>query len=208
MEILCHRGLWVNNKEQNKLVAFKKALENGFGVELDVRDMNSDIVISHDPPEGKNALLLEDFFQLYKTYPDSSPWIALNVKADGLNSAIKNVIESYQIENYFTFDMSIPEMLRFKNIGLKYFSRLSEYERDPIMIDYASGIWLDVFETQWYDEDYLNDLLRNKKDICIVSSELHGRDNQSQWLLLKKIPDNSGLMLCTDNPYEAKEYFK
>ena len=93
MEILCHRGLWVKHVDQNQLASFKKALENGFGVELDVRDINSDIVISHDPPLGEKALLLEDFFQLYNSYPNSSLWIAINIKADGLIFPIKKLIE-------------------------------------------------------------------------------------------------------------------
>jgi hypothetical protein len=104
--------------------------------------------------------------------------------------------------------MSIPEMLKYKNIGLKYFTRLSEYEKDPIMIENATGIWLDAFETEWYDEDYLNGLLQNKKDICIVSAELHGRDYTNQWALIKGLNDQNNLMLCTDKPNEAREYFR
>ena len=81
-------------------------------------------------------------------------------------------------------------------------------KKKTVLINSASGIWLDAFESQWYDKDYLNRLLKNKKNICIVSAELHGRDNQSQWSLLKFFSDSSHLMLCTDYPYEAKEYFK
>ena len=208
MEILCHRGLWVKAKKQNTLNAFKMAFEAGFGVELDVRDFKSKIIISHDPSLSTHPILLSDFFDLFKTYKQKNKMVAINIKTDGIAEAISRLVNQYNISNYFTFDMSIPEMLHYKNIGLKYFSRLSEYEKKTVLINSASGIWLDAFESQWYDKDYLNRLLKNKKNICIVSAELHGRNNQSQWSLLKKFSDSSHLMLCTDYPYEAKEYFK
>ena len=206
MEILCHRGLWVNNKEQNKLVSFKKALENGFGVELDVRDMNSDIVISHDPHEGKNALLLEEFFQLYKSYTDSAPWIAINVKADGLIPAIKNSIESHQIENYYTFDMSIPEMVIYSKSGLKFFTRKSDVEKTPILLEKSTGVWLDSFESEWFSRTDLKKIFGYNKKICVVSPELHGRRHLKQWELVKQV-NHRCMMICTDKPLEASEYF-
>ena len=208
MKILCHRGLWNKIEQQNTIDAFKMAFGSGFGIELDVRDLKSEIIISHDPSSCAHSVLLSDFFDLFNMCKEKNQMLAINIKTDGIALAINRLVNQYNISNYFTFDMSIPEMLRYKNIGLKYFARLSEYEKDPIMIDNASGIWLDAFETEWYDEDYLNNLLQNKKNICIVSSELHGRENQNQWVLLKKLPDNDDIMLCTDNPYEAREYFK
>ena len=208
MEILCHRGLWVKTKKQNTLNAFKMALEAGFGVELDVRDLKSKIIISHDPSLSTHPILLSDFFDLFKTYKQKNKMVAINIKTDGIAEEISRLVNQYNVSNYFTFDMSIPEMLRYKNIGLKYFARLSEYEKDPIMIENATGIWLDAFETEWYDEDYLNDLLQNRKDICIVSAELHGRDYTNQWALIKGLNDQNNLMLCTDKPNEAREYFR
>jgi glycerophosphoryl diester phosphodiesterase len=50
MKIIAHRGMWFNKHEQNTLVAFERALENGFGIETDFRDFNGSLVISHDLP--------------------------------------------------------------------------------------------------------------------------------------------------------------
>ena len=208
MQILCHRGLWNELEEQNTLNAFKRAFESGFGVELDVRDSNSKIIISHDPPHKRNLVFLNDFFELFKNSSVTAPTIAINIKADGIAGAISELIKQHNISNYFTFDMSIPEMLCYKELGLKYFSRVSEYEKEPVLIDNAAGIWLDAFKSGWYAEGDLNGFLENKKDVCVVSSELHGRNNQSQWALIKKFSNSSCFMLCTDKPYKAREYFK
>ena len=36
MKIIAHRGFWVDREDQNSLDAFKKALDMGFGIEIDV----------------------------------------------------------------------------------------------------------------------------------------------------------------------------
>ena len=120
MKIVSHRGLWRLQKEQNTLKSFENSLYAGFGVEFDVRDHNSKIVISHDPPFG-NTLLLCDFLNFYVSGNYLNQILALNIKADGLSEAISMMIREYGITNYFTFDMSLPEMLRYKDSGLIYF---------------------------------------------------------------------------------------
>ena len=115
MEILCHRGLWVKTKKQNTLNAFKMAFEAGFGVELDVRDFKSKIIISHDPSLSTHPILLSDFFDLFKTYKQKNKMVAVNIKTDGIAEEISRLVNQYDISNYFTFDMSIPEMLHYKN---------------------------------------------------------------------------------------------
>ena len=46
--------------------------------------------------------------------------------------------------------------------------------------------------------------------VCIVSPELHGRNNTREWANYKNFITNQfsdNLILCTDNPEEAKKYF-
>lgn len=207
MKIICHRGLWKNTQDQNSLVSFKKAFEMNLGIEIDVRDFNSDIVISHDPPETTKWTYLKDLFEMYNSINAKNLLIAINIKADGLSGQIKKLIKEYNIYNYFTFDMSNPEMFSYKNNGLHYFTRLSEYEMDPIMLNDAAGVWLDAFEGEWYDEKYILSLLSSVEEVCVVSAELHGRDYKRQWALLKKLNNQNNIILCTDKPNEAKEYF-
>jgi len=193
----------------NSKRAFEVAFESGFGVELDVRDYNSQLVVSHDPARNNNDhLLLSKVFKLYKHKSSFSHYIAINIKSDGLIDELKKQINSYEIIKYFTFDMSVPELLRYRNTCMNYFTRISEFEPNPNMLDDAAGIWLDAFESEWYDADYIQCLLKTGKQVCIVSSELHGRDHTHQWALIKGLNDQNNLMLCTDKPNRAKEYFK
>ena len=45
-------------------------------------------------------------------------------------------------------------------------------------------------------------------EICIVSSELHGRDHMEPWSLLNSFTHHESLILCTDLPEKAANYFK
>ena len=205
--ILCHRGLWNKVEQQNTYHAIESAFRQGFGIETDIRDRDSNLVVSHDPSKSHNTLLLEDILDLYSNKYFESGLIGLNIKSDGISNDVNDLLNRYGIINYFTFDMSIPEMLRYKDAGLRYLTRLSEYETEPIMLDSAEGIWLDAFKTEWYDEKYIIRLLGITEKVCIVSSELHGRDYKRQWSLLKKLNNHNNIILCTDKPNEAKEYF-
>ena len=206
MEILCHRGLWNKPERQNSMNSFKEALQLDYGIELDVRDKSSKIVISHDPPNNQ-FILLEELLYFYSSNFKKTT-IALNIKSDGIALELKKLINEFKIHNYFTFDMSIPEMVQYKTYGLKFFSRLSEFENDPILIDEAEGIWLDSFSKEWYNDIAIIKLLESQKSLCIVSSELHGRDNTKLWEMIKNINGHEKLVLCTDNPEKARKYFK
>ena len=207
MKIIAHRGFWGNRKKQNSIEALHFALQSGFGIEFDVRDRGSKIVIAHDKADSDSALF-EDFLDKINRDEDKKKPFAINIKADGLASEIKSLTEKHEINNYFTFDMSIPEMIIYKNADLNYFSRLSEYEKKPILLKAALGVWVDSFVGEWYNEEYIIKLQQRVRQVCLVSSELHGRNYIRQWLLLKKVKNHENLMLCTDKPNEAKEYFK
>ena len=207
MQILCHRGFWKKPEDQNSISALVRAYELGFGVELDVRDSDSQIVIAHDSPNNRSVLFSVLLDQLNQNKFDNEI-MAINIKADGLSLEISKLIKKYNLSNYFIFDMSIPEMLHYKNAGLKYFSRLSEFEKSPIMLNNAAGVWLDAFKSEWYDKVFINKLLGKVNKVCIVSAELHGRDCSQQWELINGLKDQNNLMLCTDKPNEARGYFK
>jgi glycerophosphoryl diester phosphodiesterase len=53
--ILAHRGYWLEPGEKNSLSAFRRAFEGGFGIETDIRDLDGELVVSHDPPTRRNA---------------------------------------------------------------------------------------------------------------------------------------------------------
>tara|TARA_B100000315_G_C14581435_1_gene590700 strand:- start:1422 stop:1997 length:576 start_codon:yes stop_codon:yes gene_type:complete len=187
--------------------SFAKAFSFGFGVELDVRDYNSKIIISHDPPNSNKQIYLDELFNLYMNHNYNDLFLAINIKSDGIGQMLNDLLAQYSISNYFIFDMSIPETVRYNHYGLKYFTRMSEYETEPVLVDNASGIWIDAFDTLWYSELDLLKIIQNKKTLCIVSSELHGRDYINQWSIIKNLNNYERLFLCTDIPTEAEKYF-
>jgi len=207
MTIICHRGIWNTHREQNTLQSFKNAFDKGYGVELDVRDYNSNIVISHDPPAGNDHIYLNQVLGLFSDCCFNDQLIAINIKSDGILKSIQELLATFNITQYFTFDMSIPETIQYKKQGIKYFTRYSEYEKEPILIEQAVGIWYDCFYDNNISYDKLNQFIDMKKNICIVSAELHNRDNKEQWKKIHEYSRFKELMICTDLPQEAKEYF-
>lgn len=166
------------------------------------------MVISHDIADT-TAQDAEEVFRWLHEFNDNYCF-AINIKADGLKGMLKFFIEKYHISNYFLFDMSIPQMVEFHEMGLKYFTRQSEIEKVPYMYDEAAGVWVDGFwSTTWITEDLLNRHIQSGKTICLVSPELHGKKNYKHfWSKVKSYSiDFNKVILCTDHPDEAKECF-
>ncbi len=209
MKILAHRGLWTETVLPNSYESFVHAFESGYGIETDFRDFNGQLVVSHDPPTTNNFVAADDFFKLASQYPHLP--LALNIKADGLQMLVKEYLEQYQLSNYFVFDMSVPDMYRYQTNNIIFYTRKSEFETTPYLMDKASGIWLDAFVTEWYEKDELEKLLLLNKKIAIVSADLHKRNYSTQWDIILAVKDNIGfqnLLLCTDYPDKAKQFFK
>lgn len=205
MQIISHRGYWQSANEKNSNAAFARSFSLGFGVETDIRDHNGDIVIAHDMPNG-NEICLRDFLHILCQHNPSLP-LALNVKSDGLATLLKQELQNFDNMNYFVFDMSVPDMMSYIHHHIPFFTRMSEYETTPILLDKAQGVWLDCFGSDiWYSQQQILDLLATKK-ICVVSSELHGHDYKKLWQRLIDIAYHPNLMLCTDYPQQAQEYF-
>ena len=206
MEIIAHRGFWKEVSEKNTMAAFKRSAEFGVGTETDFRDYKEKLAVSHNVADDSSPLA-EDFFALY-TGTDKT--LALNVKADGIQQLLKELLAKYDIQNYFCFDMSIPDTLGYIDAGLKFYVRESEYEVINSLYDKADGVWVDGFAgDNWITPELILDHRAKGKKVCIVSSDLHARDYNPLWQRLKtaEIINDDGVILCTDNPDKAKEFF-
>lgn len=207
MQIISHRGFWKNKIGQNSISAFSEAIVNGFGIELDVRDLNQDMVIAHDLPHSKNInLLFEKVLELKNIHKIA---LAINIKADGLQDRIITLLKQYQISNYFLFDMAVPDAISYYRKGLRnIYSRQSEYELEPSFYGLCSGVWLDEFEEEWITQDVIKHHLKNQKKLCIVSPELHKKQNHlSRWQFYKSLNLGNNLSICTDYPDQANSFF-
>jgi glycerophosphoryl diester phosphodiesterase len=203
MEILSHRGYWTEQAERNQPPAFSRSFDMGFGTETDIRDRLGQLVVSHDPATSE-SLTLQDFVGILASR--SLP-LALNIKADGLAGSLRAALDEADITTAFVFDMSVPDTRAYFTAGIPVFARMSEVEQEPVWLDRSQGVWLDAFERLWYDHEVLERLLDAGKRVCVVSPELHARDHSAGWELLAPFADRPNLMLCTDKPEDATEYF-
>lgn len=205
MKILCHRGLWYDKSDQNSLQAFQDALNRGYGIETDIRDQNGELVVSHDIPVG-GVLNAREFFSNYAQL-NSRAMLALNIKSDGLQDSLEQLLIEFQIKRYFVFDMSIPDSLGYIRRSMPIASRLSEFESPGPLSNKANYVWLDAFESEWYADDLVEKLVEQGKSVVIVSPELHRRSHVALWERLRHLDSKGRLYLCTDLIKEAEEVF-
>ncbi len=207
MEIISHRGYWTSLSEKNTRNAFDRSFSLGFGTETDVRDRNQELVIAHDMA-SEFDITFDEFCRIYKKN-SCEKTLALNIKSDGLAVQLKKALTTHDIKNYFLFDMSVPDLRSSLTHGLNCYSRISEVETEASFYDSCIGIWMDGFYSDWYKPTDIYNFLKDGKSVCLVSSELHKRDYNQLWNLLRfsKLHLESELILCTDMPEEAFTFF-
>ncbi len=180
MQILKHR---VNSFD---------ALIPELGLEIDVRDFNNELVLSHDLPND-NSLKLKDF--LKKISPNQL--LAINIKSSEIENNLKLLLNELNISNYFTFDWPIPSLVKATKQNLVCAFRLSEYEKD--IIPNCDWVWIDCFESIWYDANFLINLKNSGLKLALVSPELHNR--KSDLTQVKEIVNSVKVdAICTDMP--------
>ena len=209
--ILAHRGYFLKESERNSAVALNRALEYGFGLETDVRDLNGRLVISHDPPlDSSLPTELSWLFERIVT-SGSTARIALNVKADGLKTAIYELVKltGINLDQIYVFDMSVPDGLAYISSPMHAYSRVSEYENRPAYADKVRGVWVDNFTGAFPQVERAADLMSKGIRAAIVSPELHRRNHLQLWsaILDSGIYENTLFEICTDLPVEAANYF-
>jgi hypothetical protein len=212
MKVIAHRGAWCGLEEegipvyqQNSKKAFELAVRCGFGIETDFRDVCGEVVISHNPP-SRDSMPAEEFFKILQ--PEQI--VAVNIKADGLASELLRLWKEFAPNSYLmAFDMSIPDTIGYVRCGFPFLERQSEYERE-IVWPQAAGFWVDGFHSTWFDSGFLENLLNRSCPVCVVSPELHGRDESQTWDMLEDLVQrgfSEKLWLCTDKPFAAARRF-
>ncbi|PRX08321.1 UNVERIFIED_ORG: hypothetical protein BCL66_11181 [Martelella mediterranea] len=205
MEVLSHRGLWETAEEKNTAAAFRRSFDLGFGTETDIRDHDGEIVIAHDMPAGNEMRLAE----LLALMAGRNLALALNIKADGLGERAREILAAFGHTNYFVFDMALPDLVHQLGCGLPVFTGLSDLQPYPPLLADCEGVWLDCFRSDWFGPGLLDGLTGDGKRVCVVSADLHQRDIDTQWSIIKlaKCVNENSLLLCTDVPEKARSYF-
>ena len=152
-------------------------IHSDFGVEIDLRDYNNDIILAHDP--FLKGDLFEDFLKAFK-----HSFLILNIKSEGIEFKILELLKKYHISNYFFLDCSFPVINKLINIKEnKIAIRYSEYESLETILNFKNKvewIWIDNFNFDKFnlDKDTFNILKKNGFKLCFVSPELQNRDEK------------------------------
>jgi len=143
-----------------------------FGVEIDLRSKSRDIIVQHEP--FVDGILFKDWIKAYH-----HRFIILNIKEEGIEYEVKNIVESSGIRDFFFLDLSFPYLIKMVNSGEKRVAvRFSEYESINTVINLAEKVdwvWVDCFKYMPLGEKEYEILSKDFK-ICLVSPELQGRD--------------------------------
>ena len=191
MEIILHR-----RNKINQLLD----VDNKYGVEIDLRTFNEEIILHHDPfAKGE---LFSDWIKHY-----NHGTLILNVKEEGLEERIKNILDNEKIKNYFFLDQSFPSLVASANSGEKNCAvRFSEYESIETVLSLSnkvSWVWADCFTKYVLNEKNSTILHDNGFKICLVSPELQGRNLKDEIdLILQKIANENIIIdaVCTKKP--------
>jgi hypothetical protein len=163
MEIIAHR---------RNTLADLAATPPEHGVEVDIRSFGADLVIHHDPfTPGER---FETWLAAYR-----HGLLILNVKEEGLEARLLDLMAARGIERFFFLDQSFPFLVKTARTGERRCAvRVSEYESIETALSVAGlvdWVWVDCFTRFPLDSKQAAGLQRAGLKLCLVSPELQGR---------------------------------
>lgn len=170
------------------------------GVEIDLRSDGDRLVLHHDPFQVGTSF--RDWLQDYRHAA-----LVLNVKEDGLESTVLQLLEERGVERYFFLDQAFPTLRRWALCGERRCAvRVSEHE--PVeaalamagMVDWA---WVDCFTRYPLSGDDAARLRAAGFQLCLVSPELQGRTDPEEIVAYARLVVADGghpEAVCTKRP--------
>ncbi len=164
-----------------------KAVPKEFGVEIDIRSFNNKLILSHEPL--LDGIEFKEWINFYK-----HELLILNIKEEGLENYLLDILEKYHIKNFFFLDQSFPFLLKTINRGEKKSAvRISEFESIDTAYNLAgrvNWVWIDYFNKFPLNKKEFNKLKKMGFKICIVSPELQGKEKHELHNLKNFLVDN------------------
>ena len=161
-----------------------------YGVEIDLRDYGDKIILQHDPfKKGEN-------FEEYLKYYNHGTMI-LNIKSEGIEYKVLELLQKFNITNYFFLDSSFPMINSLclkgeKNIALR-FSEFEGIETIRYMAKKINWVWIDCFSKLPITPDNHKILKNLNLKLCLVSPELQHQESKTQ--LYKNYLQQEGIIL-------------
>lgn len=152
-------------------IAELKRIPSEFGVEVDLRDYDGQIVVQHDPLKGG-----ENFKEYLRHYHHR--FIILNVKCEGIEDEVLHLVADRGIADFFLLDLSFPALFKLIRKGEKRiavrFSEIEPIEACLALAGLVEWAWIDCFTDFPVMGEYRDQFL-SKFRTCLVSPEMQGR---------------------------------
>ena len=165
-------------------VAELQATPTQYGVEVDVRSVGQQLVIHHDP-----FLNGEDFVAWLDHYRHGT--LILNVKEEGLEQRLVDLMAARGIEDFFFLDQSFPFLIKTARQGERRCAvRVSEYEQLDTALSLAGKIdwvWVDCFSRFPLSDSDAFKLHEAGFKLCLVSPELQQRTDPGEIPALRQL---------------------
>lgn len=190
-----------------KLIAHRKntlaelrASPAKYGVEVDIRSYAGDLVMHHDP-----FVKGESFEAWLGEYRHGT--LILNVKEEGLEARLIELMNQHGLDDYFFLDQSFPFLVKWARLGERRCAvRVSEYESVETAMSLAGKVdwvWVDCFTRFPLQNEDAVRLQAAGFKLCLVSPELQGRDAVTEIPQLHKLLKEREIRadaICTKQP--------
>jgi hypothetical protein len=171
-----------------------------YGIEVDIRSCAAELIIHHDP-----CVAGESFNEWVADYQHGT--LILNVKEEGLEARLIELMKTRGIEDYFFLDQSFPFLIKWSKAGERRCAvRVSEFESIETALTLAGKVdwvWVDCFTHFPLSHNDAKRLQDAGFKLCLVSPELQGRDAETEIPKLAKLLADRSIVaeaVCTKRP--------
>ena len=150
----------------NSIIKLKNTPKN-FGVEIDLRSDLNNIFLNHDP--FKKGELFEKWIKFFK-----HKLIVLNVKEEGLEPKILNILKKNKVQNFFFHDQTFSTLLKNMKktkVSVRY-SEFEDLKKTSVLFRYIKWVWFDNFSKIKIEKKFYGSVKKYNCKICLVSPEL------------------------------------
>ncbi len=191
MNIIAHR---------KNTLAELQASPTQYGVEVDIRTWGKELHIHHD------AFVKGESFEAWiKAYKHGT--LILNVKEEGLEARLIELMKTHSISDYFFLDQSFPFLVKWSRLGEHRTAvRVSEFESIETALTLAGKVdwvWVDCFTRFPLNYEGASRLQKAGFKLCLVSPELQGRKAEVEISELRHFLKQEGILaeaVCTKRP--------
>lgn len=177
--LIAHR---INTIEQLQKVPIE------YGVELDLRDSNKKLIVTHDP--YTDGVEFSEYVKHYK-----HKFMICNIKCEGIEYKVKEILDEHKIKDFFFLDSSFPMIIKLLKSGIRNVAvRYSVFESMSSIISLVKEypdiyVWIDYLNGEY---PIIENLKLLPVKTCLVSPELHSSDNLINQSIIDKVD-----MICT-----------